>query len=613
MWCMKRVYMMQRCGVTPHVVFDGAKMPLKADTESGRRESRTKNLAKGRAFLASGNTSMANKHFQRAVTVSPSMVCTFMQMLRDEGVKFTVAPYEADAQLAHLARTRQVDAVISEDSDLLVFGCPRVIFKMDDGGTGQMISLDRVIGGCGMLRPFDMVKFQEMCVLAGCDYLPSIPGLALRKARQFLRQARNADQLFKKLRWDIKFKVPKDYPGRFKMALLGFRHQRVFDLKQRTTVHLTPLPQDVVSRYNNDTEFLGPALPDSLARGIADGLVNPRTQEPYPSDVLSCMDPGASMGRAATEEGKVCGPAHPWGPLSHETREKMRMLRAQYSQQLRRSRSAPAAASSGLAAATPASHGKQLRMDQYVARRAEPRRPLKRRQLSAGGSTAARVLKQPRHRSPYVLSVSSGASQPFRRPTQHGGSAPQTTPIRSRFFAPKDGEATSSQEKVQQKPPLASGVEKENALLRLNNLNQFKCANGSRPAEAGDESPAPLFSSPLVTSKARVRTGGPRLTAEECANRFEVFQSTPVQPPVESLERFRNTLHFATAQKRAPPKSLSATRATLPVSALEVVERHSRRHKKQAQFGTAHEKPLSISDLVQFKAPPARGSGPPRS
>jgi hypothetical protein len=36
-----------------------------------------------------------------------------------------VAPYEADAQMAYLARNGAVHAVITEDSDLLAYGCPR--------------------------------------------------------------------------------------------------------------------------------------------------------------------------------------------------------------------------------------------------------------------------------------------------------------------------------------------------------------------------------------------------------------------------------------------------------------------------------------------------------
>jgi 5'-3' exonuclease len=38
----------------------------------------------------------------------------------------TVAPYEADAQLAYLCREGYVDAVIAEDSDTVPYGCKEV-------------------------------------------------------------------------------------------------------------------------------------------------------------------------------------------------------------------------------------------------------------------------------------------------------------------------------------------------------------------------------------------------------------------------------------------------------------------------------------------------------
>ena len=37
-----------------------------------------------------------------------------------------VAPYEADAELAYLVKEGIAHFVITEDSDLLAFGCPRV-------------------------------------------------------------------------------------------------------------------------------------------------------------------------------------------------------------------------------------------------------------------------------------------------------------------------------------------------------------------------------------------------------------------------------------------------------------------------------------------------------
>jgi XPG I-region len=50
----------------------------------------------------------------------------FMQALKEVDVQFIVAPYEADAQMAYLAKANLADIIITEDSDLLAYGCPEV-------------------------------------------------------------------------------------------------------------------------------------------------------------------------------------------------------------------------------------------------------------------------------------------------------------------------------------------------------------------------------------------------------------------------------------------------------------------------------------------------------
>ena len=50
----------------------------------------------------------------------------FSQVLRDKEIDYIVAPFEADAQLAFLEKNKAIDGVITEDSDLLTFGCSRV-------------------------------------------------------------------------------------------------------------------------------------------------------------------------------------------------------------------------------------------------------------------------------------------------------------------------------------------------------------------------------------------------------------------------------------------------------------------------------------------------------
>ena len=46
-----------------------------------------------------------------------------LQACRAKGVDCIVAPYEADAQLAYLNRIGVAQLVITEDSDLVLFGC----------------------------------------------------------------------------------------------------------------------------------------------------------------------------------------------------------------------------------------------------------------------------------------------------------------------------------------------------------------------------------------------------------------------------------------------------------------------------------------------------------
>jgi exonuclease 1 len=58
---------------------------------------------------------------------SVSLCHLHLQELRRRRVACIVAPYEADAQMAYLSLRGDVAAVVTEDSDLLAYGCPKVI------------------------------------------------------------------------------------------------------------------------------------------------------------------------------------------------------------------------------------------------------------------------------------------------------------------------------------------------------------------------------------------------------------------------------------------------------------------------------------------------------
>lgn len=139
---MTRIDLLIKHGVTPIMVFDGGRMPMKAEEEDSRRRGRAENRAKAAAHMAAGNVSAALEFYQRCVDVTPAMAKQVIEVLKDRGVQFYVAPYEADAQMAYLALRGAVHAVITEDSDLLAYGCPRVLFKIDKFGNGEEIRLE---------------------------------------------------------------------------------------------------------------------------------------------------------------------------------------------------------------------------------------------------------------------------------------------------------------------------------------------------------------------------------------------------------------------------------------------------------------------------------------
>lgn len=66
-----------------------------------------------------------------SIDISPDIANRLIDRLKTEKVKFIVAPYEADAQLAYLSREGIADVIITEDSDLMAFGAKKMLYKLD--------------------------------------------------------------------------------------------------------------------------------------------------------------------------------------------------------------------------------------------------------------------------------------------------------------------------------------------------------------------------------------------------------------------------------------------------------------------------------------------------
>ncbi|XP_004283538.2 exonuclease 1 isoform X4 [Orcinus orca] len=271
-FCMKFVNMLLSHGIKPILVFDGCTLPSKKEVERSRRERRQANLLKGKQLLREGKVSEARECFTRSINITHAMAHNVIKAARSQGVDCLVAPYEADAQLAYLNKAGIVQAVITEDSDLLAFGCKKVILKMDQFGNGLEVDQAR-LGMCKQLGDvFTEEKFRYMCILSGCDYLSSLRGIGLAKACKVLRLANNPDilKVIKKIGHYLKMNitVPEDYIKGFIRANNTFLYQLVFDPIKRKLIPLNAYEDDIDPET---LSYAGRYVDDSIALQIALG------------------------------------------------------------------------------------------------------------------------------------------------------------------------------------------------------------------------------------------------------------------------------------------------------------------------------------------------------
>ncbi|KAL1407420.1 hypothetical protein Q8F55_006853 [Vanrija albida] len=293
-YAMYRVRMLRYHGITPFVVFDGGPLPAKQGTEDSRAKSRAGHMARAQSFEAQGRLKEARDCYTKCLDITPEMAFQLIKALRAEGVSYVVAPYEADAQLCFLEREGFVDGVITEDSDLLVFGCKTVIFKLEKDGS--CISIERA--RLAQVRDMPMhgwtdVQFRRMAMLSGCDYLPSIPGIGLKKAHRMLRRYKTVEKLLQAIRLEGSHNIPPGYSDAFAQAELAFLYQRVFCPEKKRLVPLSDFPEAGLT--GEDEKWIGLDVEEAIARGMAAGDLHPATREPI-SDLWPDFKPGPKGG-----------------------------------------------------------------------------------------------------------------------------------------------------------------------------------------------------------------------------------------------------------------------------------------------------------------------------
>ncbi|KAM0525458.1 hypothetical protein ACHAPE_000163 [Trichoderma viride] len=274
---LHRVRMLKHFGVTPYMVFDGDYLPSKAATEESRAKKREEKLKIANEYLKAGKSSQAVQEFQKCIDITPEMASALIQELKKMDIPYVVAPYEADAQLVYLERIGLVGGILSDDSDLLVFGAKRLLTKLDQYGNCIEINR-RDFCACReiSLTGWSDTEFRRMAIMSGCDYLNGLPGVGLKTAYRLLRKSKSPERIVRMLQFDGK-RISENYLTLFYQAELTFLHQWVFCPTEKKLVHLTELD---ANRTAEEMPFIGSYVEPEMARKIASGDVDPITKLP---------------------------------------------------------------------------------------------------------------------------------------------------------------------------------------------------------------------------------------------------------------------------------------------------------------------------------------------
>lgn len=140
------------------------------------------------------------------------MVEDCKQLFELLGVPYVQSPGESDPTLAEMALSGEVDGIISEDTDMLPYGCELFITGFKDSvDYVTEFQLSRVLTKLNMKRE----QFVDLCILCGCDYADKIYKIGVKTGERMLRKHGTIEAVVRHIDSTPKLAVRHTYPEEF--------------------------------------------------------------------------------------------------------------------------------------------------------------------------------------------------------------------------------------------------------------------------------------------------------------------------------------------------------------------------------------------------------------
>ena len=178
------------------LIFDGLSGSEKKGTEQEREANRAIQVRLGLRLQAEGDYDGSIKAFQSALDINPDIAMQVIEHLRglptirrkELGLQGCyTALGEADPLLTFVHKRVKNSCILSSDYDNIPWGADRVLLKVDyitgtvDLFDREVFKMTATVGKHNLLHVTDD-QLIDICVLAGCDYYPSLRGIGFAKA-----------------------------------------------------------------------------------------------------------------------------------------------------------------------------------------------------------------------------------------------------------------------------------------------------------------------------------------------------------------------------------------------------------------------------------------------
>lgn len=116
------------------------------------------------------------------------------------GIPYFNAELEGETTCAHMCIDKKVDAVLTEDTDVLAYNTPMFLTKLNlSNDTVTVLNIENILREIGMT----FIQFRDLCIMSGTDYNENIHLIGSEKAYKLLLKYGDIDEIGKHIDKDI--------------------------------------------------------------------------------------------------------------------------------------------------------------------------------------------------------------------------------------------------------------------------------------------------------------------------------------------------------------------------------------------------------------------------